>query len=365
MKLALGLIRSNGGTQSRAELNVDAVETYADAMRRGEAFPPAIVFYDGKEYWLADGFHREAAAVDAKLSELDVEVRQGTQRDAILFSAGANAVHGVPRTNADKRRAAMVLLADSEWCSWSDRKIASHCAVGEAFVSSLRRELAPAPERISSEPVYRIGADGRRYNVSQLLGKTNKARPIREDEAALLGTIPRDHETIYVLRHEQLVKVGWSRGPWKRVGDLLRDRPGSELVAVAAGTRATERAIHQELHADREHGEWFVSSVADVVATMKRLGLEVATTHLVDSRPSTTTNNVGSRLVAPPASTLRPLPSSAPTPASSATAEDPAIRMEQRIEQLGEEISASSPRVRRVAISSLQYLLSKLLRGAA
>ncbi|MGT2479599.1 hypothetical protein ACU4GR_13540 [Methylobacterium oryzae CBMB20] len=47
---------------------------------------------------------RHAAGLHAGLGELPCEVRQGGLRDAILHSAGANAAHGLRRTNADKRR---------------------------------------------------------------------------------------------------------------------------------------------------------------------------------------------------------------------------------------------------------------------
>jgi hypothetical protein len=42
-----------------------------------------------------------------------------------------------PATSA-KHRAVMRLLEDDEWSAWSDREIAKRCAVGHAFVSSLR-----------------------------------------------------------------------------------------------------------------------------------------------------------------------------------------------------------------------------------
>lgn len=138
MKLSVAKIREDGGTQARAELELDAVQSYAEAMRRGDEFPPVVVFYDGKEYWLADGFHRVAAAVDASILELEADVRLGTRRDAVLFSVGANAVHGVRRTYADKRRAVSLLLADAEWSLWSERSIAKACRVSHTFVAKVK-----------------------------------------------------------------------------------------------------------------------------------------------------------------------------------------------------------------------------------
>ena len=110
----------------------------AERMEAGDKFPPVIVFHDGSDYWLADGFHRVSGSLRAGWKSIDADVRQGNQRDAILYSVGANGSHGKPRTNADKRRAVQRLLNDSEWVKWSDRKIAEACCVTHPFVASLR-----------------------------------------------------------------------------------------------------------------------------------------------------------------------------------------------------------------------------------
>ena len=149
MALRLDLIRTDGGTQTRAEVREDVVREYADAMTDGATFPAVTVFYDGSEYWLADGFHRYAAARLLNWLEIDADVRQGTRRDAVLHSVGANAQHGLRRTNADKRRAVETLLRDEEWQGWSNRKIAEVCGVSEFMV----REARPAIcEKIADTP---------------------------------------------------------------------------------------------------------------------------------------------------------------------------------------------------------------------
>jgi phage N-6-adenine-methyltransferase len=132
-------IRNDGGTQSRDSLDAATVAEYADAMANGAAFPAVVVFYDGQSYWLADGFHRVAAAKQAGMAQIDADIRQGSRRDAILLSVGANSSHGLRRTNADKRRAVMTLLNDEEWSRWTDREIARRCAVSHDFVNRARK----------------------------------------------------------------------------------------------------------------------------------------------------------------------------------------------------------------------------------
>ena len=134
----LDLIRIDGGTQSRVELNEETVAEYRDAYLAGAEFPPVIVFFDGTDRWLADGFHRYFGAKAAGRTTIYENIASGSRRDAVLHSLKANAKHGLKRTNADKRKAVELMLADDEWAAWSDRKIAEACGVSDKTVASVR-----------------------------------------------------------------------------------------------------------------------------------------------------------------------------------------------------------------------------------
>ena len=67
----------------------------------------------------------------------------GRVRAAILYAVGANAAHGLKRSNRCKRNAVMTLLKDPEWSGWSDREIARRCAVSDRFVNGIRAALTP------------------------------------------------------------------------------------------------------------------------------------------------------------------------------------------------------------------------------
>ena len=69
-------------------------------------------------------------------------MQEGTRRDAILHASGANADHGLRRSNADKRKAVLTLLEDDEWSQWSDREIAKRCGVSGGLASRTRRSLS-------------------------------------------------------------------------------------------------------------------------------------------------------------------------------------------------------------------------------
>jgi hypothetical protein len=149
--IPLSLIRIDGGTQSRAMLSDAVIEDYAAKIQEGVEFPPVVIFHDGAEHWLADGFHRVRAFIAASVDHISADVRQGTRRDAVLYSVGANGTHGLPRTNDDKRRAVMTLLNDAEWSKWSDREIARQCNVSHQMVAPLRASLTG---RATSDRTY-------------------------------------------------------------------------------------------------------------------------------------------------------------------------------------------------------------------
>ena len=136
-------IRIDCGTQSREKIDQQVVSDYAVALKEGAKFPAVVVFHDGLEYYLADGFHRYLAHVQAGRTEIEAEVKNGTHRDAILYSLSANDSHGLRRTNADKRKSVMTLLEDDEWKQWSSSEIARACKVSHVFVIKLRKDDKP------------------------------------------------------------------------------------------------------------------------------------------------------------------------------------------------------------------------------
>ena len=147
--LPLDRIVLNERANPRSRLDPDTVRKYAAAMKAGVAFPPVEVFSDGNDYYLADGFHRVAAASEAGKDQISVHVRKGGLRQAVLFAAWGQAPHGLERTAEDKRQAAAVLLDDYYWRSWNDSDIANHCGIDELTVAAIRNEKGARPSPAS------------------------------------------------------------------------------------------------------------------------------------------------------------------------------------------------------------------------
>jgi hypothetical protein len=165
MALDISAVRLDGGTQPRAGINQAVVEDYASDMEaNGAEFPPVQVVYDGADYWLWDGFHRLHARKRNGLYTVSAIVRQGTRRDAVLLSVGANAAHGLRRTAEDKRRAVETLLRDPEWAEWSDREIGRRVGVDGKTVASHRARLSAEIPQIETRRVERQGTE---YGMKQ------------------------------------------------------------------------------------------------------------------------------------------------------------------------------------------------------
>lgn len=222
--IPISAIRLDGGTQSRALLQDGIINEYAAALEDGASFPPVVLFYDGSDHWLADGFHRVRAYLFAGRDTIPADVRQGTRRDAILYSVGANEAHGLRRTNDDKRRAVLTLLNDAEWAMWSDREIARRCNVSDKTVASLR----PVTADFRSERTYTTKHGTTATMNTSAIGKTapEKTEPKMEVEEA-------EESAVDLRRGPKIVLPGGMSPVDVARQGMAREAAGEEAVAIA------------------------------------------------------------------------------------------------------------------------------------
>ncbi len=157
-------------TGIRDSWDESTVDQYAEAMLEGAKFPSIIVYSDGENYYLADGFHRVLAAEKLEWREIDAEVRVGGRQDAIWYALAANKIHGLRMSRADVRQA--IKRALQEFLDRSNREIARQIGCGDQLVGEVRAELESNCVIHAVEKT--VGADGK------LRPAKRKARPAPE-----------------------------------------------------------------------------------------------------------------------------------------------------------------------------------------
>lgn len=181
--LSLEDIRTEG-MQPRARLVQAVVDEYGERMMAGEKFPPISVRFDGRSYWLWDGFHRLQAIKDRGMAnEIECDVTEGSKVGARWASFKANRNHGLQMDVESKQKVVEGALTDRP--DLSDRAIAEHCGVGHPMVAKARKRLFGEVEK-GDEPTPRIDRNGRRMNTTPINnGRPKKAKaplPVEKPE---------------------------------------------------------------------------------------------------------------------------------------------------------------------------------------
>ncbi len=184
--------------QTRLMLSADTVEDYADAMRNRAKFPPVTVFADAERntLWLADGFHRVAAAEASGFKHVKADVKPGTFADALNFALGANANHGLRRSNADKQHT-LEMAWDNRRELWpreddadpSAAVLADACGISLGTVNRFLAEVEPISKRevrkagipqkkTQDAPAEPSKKGGSKPPVRKVFGIDGKVRPV-------------------------------------------------------------------------------------------------------------------------------------------------------------------------------------------
>ncbi|MBW4549949.1 MAG: hypothetical protein KME35_02340 [Aphanocapsa sp. GSE-SYN-MK-11-07L] len=128
----------------------ECCEAFADNIQKA-----IIVFYDGQNYWSGTYIPNHQTLNHFQISSIPVVIRSGGQRDAILFSLGADADHAGISSEHHQRMRVATLLQDLEWQQWSDVKIAQHCGASPELVTAIR-QAAEEPTAKAREPTAHV-----------------------------------------------------------------------------------------------------------------------------------------------------------------------------------------------------------------
>nr|WP_285470388.1 ParB/RepB/Spo0J family partition protein [Actinokineospora globicatena] len=130
-----------------------------------------------------DGMHRLRAAVLCGEDTVRVLFFDGDEAEAFVLGVRANIAHGLPLSLADRRVAAMRIIASHP--RWSDRAIASATGLAARTVAVIRRcATGDAPQSRT-----RIGRDGRVRPLNSADGRRLACLMLREDPSTSLRQV--------------------------------------------------------------------------------------------------------------------------------------------------------------------------------
>lgn len=147
--LRLSQVEVDLSIQPRYSDYPDTVARYAEIIREHgrDAMPPPVVFVLDGTYKVADGLHRYKGHVEAAKGadpEVEFEVWEGTEEEAVEYAAGCNAEHGLPRTHDDIRTAILHLLRTEKYKNASATVLKDVVRVSDSMVRRCIRELESA-----------------------------------------------------------------------------------------------------------------------------------------------------------------------------------------------------------------------------
>jgi hypothetical protein len=156
----------------RVGINQEIVDDYAQALLDGDKFPPIILFHDGDDYHLADGWKRYYAHKKAGLEIIDADVRMGTYEDAFDYAlTQANYANGERYSPEDKRHALKLALEKERYTNQSDRQLAKILRVSHPFVAKVRKAAGKQPDTIN------VNRKGAKYTVQSPKKASNEPAP--------------------------------------------------------------------------------------------------------------------------------------------------------------------------------------------
>ena len=183
--ISIASVRVDGGTQMRVGISQATVDDYAEHLSEGVEFPPVVVFYDGSDYWLADGFHRLNAYNKTGFLDVPAEVRSGNRLEAVRFALKANATNGKPRSSDDMRRGYQVICAN-ELCDIADTKaVKDLLGCSGRWAQELTREARSKARQQRDSKIKELAAEGK--SQREIAGEVGVS-------GGLVSKVARDHK---------------------------------------------------------------------------------------------------------------------------------------------------------------------------
>ena len=261
--LNLAVLRLDGDTQARLALSQEKVQEYAALMEDGEEFRPVDAFFDGSDYWLADGFHRYFATKANKKTSIAVTIHNGTLEDAQLFAFAANKGHGLHMLATDIRHCIVRMLEHPRWGSWSNAAIAKHVGTSKMTVGRVKAAMSEPEESTEKKYVNKHGQETtmQTAKIGRPAKPTEAPEPEVDDKTAELA------DTINILAEEnQKLKDAIAIGAWDAT-DIEKEDAQETITTL----REQIRVMEIEVRTLRESRDMFQNRNAELMRTVKSL----------------------------------------------------------------------------------------------
>jgi hypothetical protein len=242
--LPIDLIRIDGQTQARIKINEDAVDDYAEVIKDAGGdwpFDPIDVFFDGSNYFVADGFHRTLAAIRMKRASIPCRVHQGTAKDAKIFGMTANDTHGIRMTREDKRACVEWLLDYGG--RMTQAEIAQKSGVTER---SVRRIVS---ERNSETDNRTLSGSSKSSSKSSKAPKSAVADKLKKQEEKEAEKAKKKVEAA-AAKAAKKAEADAARAEKKKQAEAERKKKKEDAAAAKAEAKEAARVAKEE--ADRQ-----------------------------------------------------------------------------------------------------------------
>ena len=261
--LNLAVLRLDGETQARLALSQEKVQEYAALMEDGEEFRPVEAFFDGSDYWLADGFHRYFATKANKKTSIAATIHNGTLEEAQLFAFAANKGHGLHMAAADIRHCIVRMLEHPVWGGWSNAAIAKHVGTSKMTVGRVKAAMSEPEESTEKKYVNKHGQE-KTMKTAKIGRPAKRALPEPAEEDYQSSELA---DTINDLAEEnQKLKDAIAIGAWDAT-DIEKEDAQETIAAL----REEIRVLEIEVKTLRESRDMFQNRNAEMMRTVKSL----------------------------------------------------------------------------------------------
>jgi len=222
--------------QPRAAIDRTVLENYVQLLVDGVRFPPVVAFRDDQGpikvnvLWLADGFRRWHAHKVIEADGIEVDVRTGTRRDALLYSLAANAKHGLQRGATDYKRAYEIACRHELLTDPADvEAVAALLRCSGRWAEKLTEKAREADKAERDAKIVQLKGEGKTH----------------QEVADAVGVSPRTVATVQKTNSAETARTA-PANPNQAAREQLAELASPEAQAWSAALRAL-RQINEQL----------------------------------------------------------------------------------------------------------------------